>query len=269
MVEIWWPHLLDESTKNADSSGTCAQKRRGRSWVLPLSLRSSELVSGDCEHASRPALTAPVPLTPHISAYLSCTVRAIMGVEGCTKCVKYLLFFFNFIFWLAGGVILGVALWLRQDPKTSTLLGIEYQGTQAPTRSTSFFACLIILFACEVAAGIWGYMNKETVSKEMITFYDSFYSQATKIELPGTEDRDRKAGLATVLKLFHETLQCCGKGGAEQVFTIISQAAGVSDICPNSFTAVNCHDRINELFSDKIYLIGISALIIAVIMILR
>lgn len=28
-----------------------------------------------------------------------------------------------------------------------------------------FFACLVILFACEVAAGIWGFMNRDQVSK--------------------------------------------------------------------------------------------------------
>ncbi|XP_042343262.1 plakophilin-3-like [Plectropomus leopardus] len=56
-----------------------------------------------------------------------------MGVEGCTKCIKYMLFFFNFIFWLAGGVILGVALWLRHDPKTSNLLELEFDGTHAPS----------------------------------------------------------------------------------------------------------------------------------------
>lgn len=26
-----------------------------------------------------------------------------MGVEGCTKCIKYLLFVFNFIFWVSTG----------------------------------------------------------------------------------------------------------------------------------------------------------------------
>ncbi|KAI3377249.1 hypothetical protein L3Q82_009153, partial [Scortum barcoo] len=56
-----------------------------------------------------------------------------MGVEGCTKCIKYMLFFFNFIFWLAGGVILGVALWLRHDPKTSNLLELEFDGAHAPS----------------------------------------------------------------------------------------------------------------------------------------
>ncbi|KAJ0001918.1 hypothetical protein NQD34_001714 [Periophthalmus magnuspinnatus] len=221
-----------------------------------------------------------------------------MGVEGCTKCVKYLLFFFNFIFWLAGGVILGVALWLRQDQKTSTLLGIQYEGAQAPNTFYisvhiliavgavmmvvgflgcygaiqesqcllgTFFACLVILFACEVAAGIWGYMNKETVSREMITFYDSLYNQATKTDFSGPDER--KKTLATVLKVFHETLQCCSKGGADQLFTIFTQATGINDICPSSFTTVSCHTRLTELFSDKIYLIGISALVIAVIMI--
>ncbi|MGH0162202.1 UNVERIFIED_CONTAM: hypothetical protein FKN15_066062 [Acipenser sinensis] len=27
----------------------------------------------------------------------------------------------------------------------------------------TFFACLVILFACEVAAGIWGFINKDQV----------------------------------------------------------------------------------------------------------
>lgn len=29
--------------------------------------------------------------------------RAAMGVEGCTKCIKYLLFVFNFVFWVSPG----------------------------------------------------------------------------------------------------------------------------------------------------------------------
>lgn len=34
---------------------------------------------------------------------------------------------------LAGGVILGVALWLRHEPKTSNLLDLQFEGTQAPS----------------------------------------------------------------------------------------------------------------------------------------
>uniref|UniRef100_A0A1A8FTP2 Tetraspanin n=1 Tax=Nothobranchius korthausae TaxID=1143690 RepID=A0A1A8FTP2_9TELE len=214
-----------------------------------------------------------------------------MGVEGCTKCIKYLLFFCNFIFWLAGGVILGVALWLRNDGKISSLLGLELDGTQAPNSFYicvhiliavgavmmvvgflgcygaiqesqcllgTFFVCLVILFACEVAAGIWGYMHKDTVSQEMKNFYDSVYDQA----MVKTLEQDRKTAVAKVLKVFHETLNCCGKG---QVTSILTQLT--SDICPEKWTTVNCHSKIDSLFSDNIHLIEIAALVVAIIMI--
>ncbi|XP_029977272.1 CD81 molecule a [Sphaeramia orbicularis] len=220
-----------------------------------------------------------------------------MGVEGCTKCIKYMLFFFNFIFWLAGGVILGVALWLRHDNKTSSLLDLQYEGTQAPNTFYisvhiliavgavmmvvgflgcygaiqesqcllgTFFACLVILFACEVAAGIWGFMHKDTVSKEMINFYDSIYDKAAK---PDFVNDEKKQTTVSVLQVFHETLSCCGKGGVDKMFTFLTDAAGLTNVCPDSFKTISCHDRIKELFSDRIYLIGIAALVIAVIMI--
>ncbi|XP_033479069.1 CD81 protein-like [Epinephelus lanceolatus] len=219
-----------------------------------------------------------------------------MGVEGCTKCIKYMLFFFNFIFWLAGGVILGVALWLRHDPQTSNLLELELDGSHAPSTFYisvhiliavgavmmvvgflgcygaiqesqcllgTFFACLVILFACEVAAGIWGFMHRDTVSKEMINYYDSVYDKfATDTAL----NQESAKATASVLKVFHETLSCCGKGKGTSVFSKLSDALGLTDICPKSKTD-DCHTRINELFSEKIYLIGIAALVVAVIMI--
>lgn len=37
------------------------------------------------------------------------------------------------MFQLTGGVILGVALWLRHDPKTSNLLELEFEGTHPPS----------------------------------------------------------------------------------------------------------------------------------------
>ncbi|XP_034433712.1 CD81 antigen-like [Hippoglossus hippoglossus] len=219
-----------------------------------------------------------------------------MGVEGCTKCIKYLLFFFNFIFWLAGGVILGVALWLRHDPKTSNLLELEFEGAHAPSTFYisvhiliavgavmmvvgflgcygaiqesqcllgTFFACLVILFACEVAAGIWGFMHKDTVSKEMINFYDSVYDNAMTTSLSD----QKKQTTASVLKVFHETLNCCGKGLGTSIMTTLTDSLGITDICPSSKINVSCHTRIQELFSDKVYLIGIAALVVAVIMI--
>ncbi|CAM4523978.1 unnamed protein product [Leuciscus chuanchicus] len=216
------------------------------------------------------------------------------GVEGCTKCIKYMLFFFNFIFWLAGCVILGVSLWLRHDTKTSSLLDLRFEDTEPPNTFYvsvyiliavgavmmfvgflgcygaiqesqcllgTFFACLVILFACEVAAGIWGFLHKDQISKEVITFYDSVYDKGTSFQVT---QNDQQQAAATVLKVFHETLNCCGKGG---LFSIAEKL--FADTCPGELkmNAVSCHTKIKELFSEKIYLIGIAALVVAVIMI--
>ncbi|XP_068432239.1 CD81 protein-like [Clinocottus analis] len=221
-----------------------------------------------------------------------------MGVEGCTKCIKYMLFFFNFIFWLAGGVILGVALWLRHEPQTSNLLELELDGAHAPSTFYvsvhiliavgavmmvvgflgcygaiqesqcllgTFFTCLVILFACEVAAGIWGYMHKDTVSSEMVKYYDSVYDKAITQSLVADPEKTKAAG--AVLKVFHETLNCCGKGVGTSVMSKLTDAFGITDICPSAGLSIDCHKRIEELFTDKIYLIGIAALVVAVIMI--
>ncbi|XP_051578421.1 CD81 protein-like [Myxocyprinus asiaticus] len=214
-----------------------------------------------------------------------------MGVEGCTKCIKYLLFFFNFIFWLAGCVVLGVSLWLRHDSKTSSLLDQKFEDIEAPSTFYisvyiliavgavmmfvgflgcygaiqesqcllgTFFACLVILFACEVAAGIWGFMHRDKISKDLITFYDSVYDRGVSHTNP-----EKKQAAASVMKVFHEILNCCGKG----VYSLAE--SWMSDICPENlkFTNANCHNKIRELSSEKIYLIGIAALVVAVIMI--
>ncbi|XP_041052839.1 CD81 antigen-like [Carcharodon carcharias] len=218
-----------------------------------------------------------------------------MGVEGCMKCIKYLLFVFNFLFWLAGGVVLGVALWLRLDPKTTSVLETHFADQSAPSTFFigvyiligvgavmmivgflgcygaiqesqcmlgTFFACLIILFACEVAAGIWGFVNKDEVAKEMKAFYD----QASTAYLTPLQNPEKKEQAKAVLIAMHRALDCCGSNFVTKFLA--------NELCPKPtgvglLTKVDCGTRINELFTEKLYIIGIAAVIVAVIMILE
>uniref|UniRef100_A0A3Q3FU32 CD81 molecule b n=1 Tax=Labrus bergylta TaxID=56723 RepID=A0A3Q3FU32_9LABR len=211
-----------------------------------------------------------------------------MAVAGCTKCIKYMLFLFNFIFWLAGGVILGVALYLRNDSQTSNLLILQFEGHQAPGTFYisvyiliavgavmmlvgflgcygaiqesqcllgTFFFFLVILFACEVAAAIWGFMNRDTISKELINFYDSAYIKAVDVSgSPITKDN------------LDFTCPWCESRDDTPLF---KQVTGT--LCPKKtpedFLRSQLHDKLIELFSDKLYVIGLAALIVAVIMI--
>ncbi|KAM9854789.1 secretion-regulating guanine nucleotide exchange factor [Aulostomus maculatus] len=126
----------------------------------------------------------------------------------------------------------------------------------------TFFFFLVILFACEVAAAIWGFMNRDTISKELINFYDSAYIKA--VDVSGSPSKD---AAIKVLDVFHTTLDCCGKGDDTALFR---QVAGT--LCPRKsledfLKSQSCHDRLIELFSEKLYLIGLAALVVAVIMI--
>uniref|UniRef100_A0A3Q3L481 Tetraspanin n=1 Tax=Labrus bergylta TaxID=56723 RepID=A0A3Q3L481_9LABR len=170
-------------------------------------------------------------------------------------------------------VILGVTLYLRNDSQTSNLLILQFEGHQAPGTFYisvyiliavgavmmlvgflgcygaiqgslcllgTFFFFLVILFACEAAAAIWGFMNRDTISKELINFYNAAYI---------------KTQPSKVLDAFHTTLDCCVTG----------------TLCPGKtpedfLRSQSCHDKLIELFSDKLYVNGLAALIVAVIM---
>jgi len=47
------------------------------------------------------------------------------GSMGCgTKCAKYILFFFNLIFFLAGAALLGIGIWMKVDKNFSSYLDV-------------------------------------------------------------------------------------------------------------------------------------------------
>uniref|UniRef100_A0A3Q3ECG0 CD81 molecule b n=1 Tax=Labrus bergylta TaxID=56723 RepID=A0A3Q3ECG0_9LABR len=164
-------------------------------------------------------------------------------------------------------VILGVTLYLRNDSQTSNLLILQFEGHQAPGTFYisvyiliavgavmmlvgflgcygaiqgslcllgTFFFFLVILFACEAAAAIWGFMNRDTISKELINFYNAAYIKA--VDVLGSPSKD-----AAIKRDDTSSLQT-----------------------KDFLRSQSCHDKLIELFSDKLYVNGLAALIVAV-----
>uniref|UniRef100_A0AAR2K775 Tetraspanin 2b n=1 Tax=Pygocentrus nattereri TaxID=42514 RepID=A0AAR2K775_PYGNA len=171
-------------------------------------------------------------------------------VQGGMKCVKYLLFFFNFIFWLSGSLVLAVGLWLRFDPNTSSLLNedgapetffiavyiligaggimmlVGFFGCCGAVRESqcllgSFFACLLVIFGAEVAAGVFGFLKKDKVIEEVTNFYRSSISES---------------------------------GNSTSIVTI--------------YHKIDCITAINDFFNEKLFIIGYVGLGIAGVMII-
>ncbi|XP_067383126.1 CD63 antigen [Channa argus] len=128
-----------------------------------------------------------------------------MGVEGGLKCVKFLLFFFNFIFWLCGlalvvvGILVQVTLkktLIIKDASTSgapivlivvgvVIFFIAFFGCCGAWKEnycmiTTFAIFLSVIIIVEIAAAIAGYIFRKKVNvvlqdslKEMIASYQN------------------------------------------------------------------------------------------------
>ncbi|CAL8335987.1 unnamed protein product [Merluccius merluccius] len=191
-------------------------------------------------------------------------------VQGGMKCVKYLLFIFNFIFWLSGSMVLAVGVWLRCDPDTDQLLAgdgapdsffiavyiligagglmmvVGFFGCFGAVRESqcllvSFFACLLIIFAAEVTAGVFGFLNKEQIVEEVQKFYSSSIADNSN----GT----------TIASMYHTVLHCCGGSTPDPA------------LCPEE-DIKDCLTAITDFFNEKLYIIGYVGIGVAGVMVL-
>ncbi|RXN09004.1 tetraspanin-2-like protein [Labeo rohita] len=190
-------------------------------------------------------------------------------VQGGMKCVKYLLFVFNFIFWLSGSLVLAVGLWLRFDPNTDKLLTqndapehffiavyiligaggvmmlVGFFGCFGAVRESqcllgSFFACLLVIFGAEVAAGVFGFLNKDKIIKDVKEYYSSAVN----------------SGNVTIVSLYQEVLDCC-------------RLLDSSDSCRDGSSKRDCANAIEDFFTDKLFIIGYVGIGIAGIMVTK
>lgn len=206
------------------------------------------------------------------------------ALSGGEMCVKYLMFAFNLVFWLAGTGVFAIGLWLRLDPQTKGLFEGEdapyvfYAGVyiligagalmmvvgflgccgaiqESPCMLGLFFFFLLIIFAIEVAAGIWGFSNQSKVVLDITTFYRQTYNKFTT-----TEDQRLKE----TLKVIHTGLNCCGPTGS--VVEAAKDTCASGDRLQELITK-SCSDAIEEVFDSKLHIIGGVGLAIGVIMV--
>lgn len=193
-------------------------------------------------------------------------------VEGGMKCVKYLLFVFNFVFWLMGSLVLAVGLWLRFDPETVSLLNgdgapdtffigvyiligagslvmlVGFFGCCGAVRESqcllgSFFACLLIIFGAEVAAGVFGFLNKDKIIEDVQNFYKESYMLSND-------------NSTMLISSYHNVLNCCGTKDSP---------------CPTTDSpseTKDCESGIEEFFNSKLYIIGYVGVGIAGVMVI-
>lgn len=153
-------------------------------------------------------------------------------MAGVSGCVKYSMFIFNFLFWLCGILILGVAIWIRvskngqeilssEDSSTKSYIAVDiliavgatimvlsflgYCGAIKESRCMLilFFIGLFLILLLQVAAGILAVAFR---SKCENVLNETLYKN---VELLNGTDSNAKA-FQKALAEFQEEFKCCG-----------------------------------------------------------
>lgn len=194
-----------------------------------------------------------------------------MGVAGGMKCVKYLVFFFNFIFWLCGLALIVVGIMvqvsfnqtLKITDATASAAPILLIGVGVVIFFISFFGCcgafkenycmvttfavlLSLIIIVEIAAAIVGYVFRNKLSA---IAHDSVNDMIKNYE--------KQAEFKKTVDKLQQDLKCCGMNGTSDWEGIIGTENSVPDSCCKNFTAGCGNGTMTD--SDKVYQQGCNA----------
>ncbi|OXB68459.1 hypothetical protein ASZ78_000396 [Callipepla squamata] len=202
------------------------------------------------------------------------------------RCIKILLFIFNLSFWLAGLAVIAFGLWLRfggamaefaSDKRSPeyffiglyVLVGagalmttVGFFGCCGAARESqfllgAFFACLLVIFAAEITAGVFAFIGKKVAIQEAQKIYEDIYDEYMKN--PGKVNRTiyhYHLAVSSHPELQY-LLQCCGKDNLEQQMGLP---------CPEKMKvpkASNCLVEIHNVIDASLHLVGIVGIAIA------
>ncbi|KAM3871663.1 CD63 antigen [Diretmus argenteus] len=220
-----------------------------------------------------------------------------MGVEGGMKCVKFLLFFFNFIFWICGlaliivGILVQMALhntFMIKDASASVaplvvigvgvvIFFIAFFGCCGAWREsycmiTTFSILLGLIIIVEIGAAIAGYIFRGKLTlivQDSLTDIISNYNST---------DDFRKA-----VDNLQENLRCCGVNSSADWKTFRPDGNSVPDSCclnvtincgigalavPTTLHQEGCQKALEDFLGKNIQWIIVAALVIAFLQIM-
>lgn len=208
-----------------------------------------------------------------------------MALGNCYTCIKYLMFAFNFVFWLLGCAILGVGIWLRVDESAADFLKesskidffyavayvmiaigfiimlIGFLGCCGAIRESqcmlgAFFVCLFVIFAILLGFGIWAAAAK-----------DSFREYTEEMLEEGVNDYYKDEKQRAFMDATQNYFKCCGwDKGATDYEQGLDKGAPAS--CDRKAYFEPCSDAFYEWVENRLVVIAAVAISVAVVLIL-
>jgi len=149
------------------------------------------------------------------------------------QCIKFLMFTFNFIFFIGGCGILGLGIWLKVEKdeymelstfnfvSTSNIaiivgvvivlvafLGCCGAINEVAPMLLAFFILMLIIFILEVAAGALAYSKRNEINDKL----SDEFMEAIKYKY-SKKDSGKNVGLTEAIDKFQDHFECCGYTG--------------------------------------------------------
>jgi len=153
-------------------------------------------------------------------------------LEGGQTCIKYLVFIFNFLFFIVGCGLLGVGIYLKvgdnqfinvaEDLSTMSeyftlgnlmiavgviILIVAFFGCCGAIKEnqcmlTVFFTFLMLIFILELAGGIYGFVNRDEIESQL----EKDFKDAIQNKYNQTDN----SAIDKAIDKFQESFECCG-----------------------------------------------------------
>ncbi|XP_032361237.1 tetraspanin-11 isoform X1 [Etheostoma spectabile] len=180
--------------------------------------------------------------------------------DWLTVCLKYLLFVFNFLFWVGGAAVLGVGVWTLVEKSDylsllasstfavsayililagSLVVVTGFLGCCAVIREqksclSTYFFCLLFIFLIELVAGVLAYVYYQRLSEELKQHLNQ--TMTDNYAQPGKE------AITIAVDRLQQDFKCCGSNNSHDWMVsvyILSKQAGdrvVPDSCCKTIT---------------------------------
>ncbi|XP_008281717.1 tetraspanin-11 [Stegastes partitus] len=180
--------------------------------------------------------------------------------DWLTVCLKYMLFVFNFLFWMGGAAVLGVGVWTLVEKSDylsllasstfavsayililagSLVVVTGFLGCCAVIREqrsclSTYFFFLLLIFLIELVAGVLAYVYYQRLSEELKQHLN--HTMTENYAQPG------KQAITLAVDRLQQDFKCCGSNNyndwTQSVYVSLGQADGrvVPDSCCKTIT---------------------------------
>ncbi|KAM9854368.1 CD151 antigen isoform 2-T2 [Aulostomus maculatus] len=211
-----------------------------------------------------------------------------------TICLKYLLFIFNILFWLAGGAVLAVGVWtLVEKSDYISLLDSSLYSTSAYILIaagsivilTGVIGCcatlkemksllivylilLLCIFLLEIVAGVLAYINYQELDEDL--------RQNLRVTMQQKYQQPGEASVTQAVDRLHQEFKCCGSNSSSDwsdsiwIKTLANEQLVPDSCCksPSEFCGTRDHPsniykveggcimKLEEFILSQLYILG-------------